>query len=99
MSAQITSLNTTGGQLGMNTMMTTQNTSTFIPNADLNGGLSNCLPWYPTQSTYSYPYYPFQIRAVKNGFIVSINGNEHVFLTAEEVGKFVAAQLSEFLPK
>lgn len=60
--------------------------------------LTNCLPGtYNPFTGYSYTasfYYPYQIRAVSNDFIVMANGQEHVFASVEGLVKFIEKNLT-----
>jgi hypothetical protein len=62
---------------------------------DLALGSLNCVSSFSTPS-YSYElHYPFKIRQIMNGFVVSTPRGEFAFQTSEELGTFLTDELKK----
>lgn len=63
-------------------------------------GTINSIGYLPTQNSwYSYGsperHFPFQIRKVKNGFVMNINGEDLVFNKLDDMIKLLAKELAK----
>jgi hypothetical protein len=56
-----------------------------------------CSPYTPNTFNYysSPPYFPWQIRKVENGFVLTSHGKEYVFGSKKDLSKFLEKELGD----